>query len=42
MIRLTAREGSQPYFYFYPLHIIFASKKIIYDHHITSVGQLLP
>ena len=41
-MRLTACEGSQPYFYFYPLHIIFAQKKIIYDHHITSVGQLLP
>ena len=41
-MRLTAREGSQPYFYFDPLHIIFAQKKIIYDHHITSVGQLLP
>lgn len=26
-MRLAAREGSQPYFYFYPLHIIFAQKK---------------
>jgi hypothetical protein len=26
-MRLAAREGSQPYFYLYPFHIIFASKK---------------